>query len=162
MSPVSSPASGRISRTLRPLKSSPDGLRRGGVLAAVLASVTLAVAACGSAHPRTEVLKSANPFTSDIYLRITGPGGAVSYIGQELTGGAFRKFKFNEADKQGLFLPPGVRDRKLCSSTHTIRSADAPELQKWSGRKLAITVYGNRTSSIFCAALGPGLYLGGG
>jgi hypothetical protein len=130
------------------------------VLAAVLTSLTLAVAACGSSHPRTEVLRSASPFTSDIYLRITGPGEAVSYIAQELTGGAFRRYRFNEAPRPGLFLPPNVRARKLCSSTHTIRSGDAPELQKWRGRTVAISVYGNRNSSIFCAALGPGLYLG--
>lgn len=151
-------ASGRIER-LPPLRSGPDGARV-MVLAAVLASLTLAAAGCGSGHPRTEVLRSASPFTSDIYLRITGPGGAVNYIAQQLTGGAFSKYKFNTARRPGLFLPPHVRDRKLCSSTHTIRSEDAPELQKWHGRTLEITVYGKRDSSIFCAALNPGLYVG--
>ena len=158
MSPIL--ASGRIRNTSQPLQSAPGRARR-AVLAAALVSLTLAVAACGSSQPRTEVLRSASPFTSDIYLRITGPGGAVSYIAQELSGGAFSRYRFNEAPRPGLFLPPHVRDRKLCSSTHTIRSEDAPDLQKWHGRTLAITVYGNRTSSIFCAALGPGLYLAG-
>lgn len=128
-----------------------------------VAALPLSICGCGgSGHlPRTEVLRSENPLTSDIYLRITGPGEAVSYIGQRLRGGAFKKFRFSEPRRPGLFLPPRVRDRKLCSSIHTIRSGDAPALQKWRGRKLATTVYGNKASSMFCAALNPRLYLGG-
>jgi hypothetical protein len=160
MSRFSSLASGRIRKALPPLRSGRGEARR-AVLAAVLVSLTLALAACGSGHPRTEVLRSASPLTSDIYLRITGPGGAVSYMAQELSGGAFTRYRFNEPPGSGLFVPPDARDRKLCASTHTIRSEDAPELQKWQGRTLAITVYGKETSSLFCAALGPGLYLGG-
>ena len=77
-----------------------------------------------------------------------------------MTGG-FAKFNFSDASRERLFLPPRVRDRKLCGSVHTIRDGDARELQKWDGRKLAITVYGKkRISAIFCAALGSAIYLG--
>lgn len=127
-------------------------------LTAVLATVILV--SCGGSYPRTEVLRSANPLTSDIYVRITGPGGAVSYIGKRLMTGGFAKFNFSDASREGLFLPPRVRDRKLCGSVHTIRDGDAGELQKWDGRKLAITVYGGKISAIFCAALGSAIYLG--
>jgi hypothetical protein len=155
MAPVSSLVFARVS--LRPARL---------VLAAVLATVILG--GCGSSHPRTQVLRSANPLTSDIYLRITGPGGAVNYIRQRfMTGGGFGKFRFNPADKAersgstGLFLPPRLRDQKLCASTHVIRPGDAPGLQKWRGRTLAVTVYGKKISAIFCAVLTSDLYLAG-
>jgi len=127
----------------------------------LIAAFALTVCGCGSSHPRTEVLRSANPLTSDIYLRITGPGGAVSYVTKRLAGGGFSKFSFTKQPRQRLFLPLRVRDRKLCASTHTIRSGDTPDLQKWRGKTLEISVYGNSTSGIFCAALGPWLYLAG-
>lgn len=102
------------------------------------------------------------PLTSDIYLRITGPGGAVSYLAQRFKAARdFRDINFAKDPARGPFLPPRVRDRKLCASTHRIRVGDAPELQKWRGRTLAITVYGDRVSRVFCAALGPWLYLSG-
>jgi len=119
------------------------------------------MAGCGSGHPRTEVLRSANPVTSDIYVRITGPGGAVSYVGRRfMSGGAFSRLRFREDTPKGQFLPPGVRDRKLCSSTHVIRDSDAPALQRWRGRTLEITVYGIKVSAIYCAVLGPNIYAG--
>jgi hypothetical protein len=133
-----------------------------GVLAALLATVSLALAGCGGSHPRTVVLRSAIPATSDIWVRITGPGGAVSYIARRFMGGAaFSRFSFTDASREGVFLPPGVRQRKLCSSTHVIRQEDAPDLQKWRGNKLEITIYGRKVSEIFCAVLGADLYLGG-
>jgi hypothetical protein len=58
-----------------------------------------------------------------------------------------------------VFVPPRVRERKLCASTHVIRADDAPQLQKWRGRTLAITIYGQQSSRIFCAVLGGDLYL---
>jgi hypothetical protein len=123
--------------------------------------VIVASAGCGSSHPRTEVLRSTLPPTSDIYLRITGPGGAVSYIGRRFeSGGTFSKFRFRDAHREGLFLPLGVRQRKLCASTHVIRRGDAPQLQKWRGRTLEITIYGKKISVIFCAVLTSSLYLG--
>jgi hypothetical protein len=128
----------------------------------LISALALAICGCGSHHPRTQVLQSANPLTSDIYLRITGPGGAVNYVAQRLMTGGFSKFSFTKERVQGLFLPPGVRDKKLCSSTHTIRWWDASELQKWRGRKLAICVYGKKISAIYCAAFGPSIYQTGG
>jgi hypothetical protein len=160
MSPLSSLASGRISKALSARPKRLAGARR-GVLAAFLAAASLAIAGCGSSHPRTVVLRSAVPATSDIWVRITGPGGAVSYIARRFrSGGAFSGFSFTDASREGVFLPPGVRDRKLCASTHIIRQADAPELQKWRWNKLAITIYGRKVSAIFCAVLGADLYLG--
>ena len=136
------------------------GALRWCVVATVLTAATLGTAGCGSSHPRTEVLRSAIPVSSDIYIRITGPGGAVSYIERRfITNGTFSKFDFQREHRtEGLFLPPRVRDRKLCASTHVILSSDAPELQQWRGRTLAITVYGRKASTLFCAVLGPELY----
>lgn len=128
----------------------------------LITALPLAICGCGSSHPRTQVLQSANPLTSDIYLRITGPGEAVSYVAQRLMTGGFSKFSFTKGTGQGLFLPPRVRDEKLCASTHTIRWWDASELQKWRGRKLAISVYGKESSAIYCAAFGPSIYQTGG
>ena len=132
------------------------------MLAAVLSTVTLAMAGCGSSHPRTEVLRATNPLPSNIYLRITGPGGAVYYIAQRFRGSAeFNGFSFHKtAGSEGAFLPPPVRARKLCASTHVIQAYDAQQLQKWRGRTLAITIYGEKTSRIYCAVLNGSLYLG--
>ena len=159
MSPVSRLLDlGRIPHGVWSLRSGLAGMGR-VALTAVLATVVLV--SCGGSSPRTQVLRSANPLTSDVYVRITGPGGAVSYIGQRLMTGGFAKFNFSEAPREGLFLPPRVRDRKLCGSVHTIGDGDARELQKWDGKKLAITVYGKKKiSATFCAALGSAIYLG--
>jgi hypothetical protein len=149
---MSSPARIRVSKATQ----------RATLAVVVLATVSLALAGCGSSHPRTVVLRSALPATSDIWLRITGPGGAVSYVARRFkSGGAFSKFRFREAGRRGLFLPPGIRDQKLCASAHTISQGDAPQLQKWQGKTLEITVYGSEISAIYCAVLGPGLYLEG-
>ena len=130
------------------------------LLAAVVAAVVVALTSSGPARPRTEVLRSVSPL-SDIWVRITGPGGAVSYLGHRfLTDGAFSRFTFREDTAEGLFLPPTVREQKLCASTHVIQPGDASELQEWRGKRLAITIYGKKTSAIYCAVLGYGLYLG--
>jgi hypothetical protein len=158
MSPVSNRASGRISNASWP-QSRRVGAHK-GVLAAVLATSIVVLVGCGSSHPRTQVLKSALPGVSDIYVRITGPGGAVSYVARRFrTGDAFSRLSFKDASREGSFLPPDVRDRKLCSSTHIIRSGDAPELQKWRGRTLEVTIYGRKISAIYCAVLGSEIYL---
>jgi hypothetical protein len=132
------------------------------MLAAILTTLILVTAGCGSSHPRTEVLRATNPQISDIYLRITGPGGAVYYIAQRFRdGSAFSRFNFHEtAAGEDLFLPPSVRERKLCASTHVIQGGDAPQLQKWRGRTLAITIYGTKNLRLFCAVLTGSLYLG--
>lgn len=130
------------------------------LIAAVVAGVFLALNSSHTANPRTEVLRSASPL-SNIWVRITGPGGAVGYVGDRfLNGGAFSRFTFRKAPARGLFLPPPVREQKLCGATHVIQPGDAPQLQKWRGRKLAVTIYGTKTSAMYCAVLGYGLYLG--
>jgi hypothetical protein len=120
------------------------------------------MAGCGGSHPRTAVLRGTNPLLSDIYLRITGPGGAVYYIAQRFRrGGGFKGFRFRKtAGSERVFLPPSVRERKLCASTHIIRADDAPQLQKWRGKTLEITIYGEKTSGIYCSVLTGNLYLG--
>lgn len=157
MWPVSSNGSGRNSRVSKP-RGRLFGARR-VALGVVVTVVVLALSGCGGSHPRTELLQSANPLTSDISVQITGPGGAVSYVGQRLiTVGDFGKYDLRKDPKGGFLVPPRIRDHKLCGSTHVIRLTDAPQLQKWRGRTLAVTVYGKKSSTIFCAALGPGLY----
>ena len=97
-----------------------------------------------------------------MYLRITGPGGAVHYLSKRLRQAhLFDRFNFHEASgKEGVFLPPSVRERKLCASTHVIKPYDASQLQKWRGRTLAVTVYGQKVDRIFCAGLTWNLYVG--
>lgn len=129
--------------------------------AAALAAVTLAIAGCGGSYSRTEVLRST--WTgSNVYLRITGPAGAVHYLSQRLQQAhLFARFNFHETSStEGVFLPPTVRERKLCASTHVIKPYDASQLQKWRGRTLAVSVYGKEISRIFCAGLTWNLYVG--
>jgi len=77
------------------------------------------------------------------------------------SSGVFNRYKFSEARiSQGAFLPVSIREHKLCASAHTIQRGDAPQLQRWRGRTVAITVYGKKSSEIFCAVLGSVLYLG--
>jgi hypothetical protein len=141
----------------------PNPQSRRGMLAGVLAAVVLAMAGCGGSHPRTQVLRATAPVLSDIYVRITGPGGAVSNTAQLFRrGGVFDRFNFREAaDREGVFLPPPVRRQKLCASTHVIQAGDAPQLQKWRGKTLEITIYGKKVSRIYCSVLTSTLYLGG-
>jgi hypothetical protein len=138
-------------------------LKRQTPLFAMLVGAALLTAGCGSGdHLRTEVLRATNPVTAGIYVRITGPPGAVSYVGQRLNSGdTWKQVRFSEnAVIEGEFLPPSVREQKLCSSTHVIQTVDAPQLQKWLGKRLEIAIYGPKTSAIYCAVLGYGLYLG--
>src|SRR3954447_5075974 len=88
---------------------------RQAFLATAFTTVIFALAACGRSQPRTQVLRSANPLSSDIYVRITGPGGAVSYVAQKFTSAAFSKYSFSKVGREGLFLPPRVLEQKLCS-----------------------------------------------
>jgi hypothetical protein len=157
MSPVPSLPTERMSKAVCALRTRLAGARQ-VLLAAVSTTVILALAACGSSQPRTQVLRSANPLSSDIYVRITGPGGAVSYVAQLFVTAAFSKYRYRKVRSEGSFLPPQILERKLCSSTHIIRRGDAQALQRWRGRKLAITVYGKKTSAIFCSVFGPEIY----
>ena len=117
-------------------------------LLAVLAALVLVAAACGGNGSKVEVLRlrSQNPLTSNIYIRVKGPSGAVNYVVQRLETGAFTQ------EKVAGFVPPARRHRRaLCSLTHTIASADAPDLQQWSGKKVRLTLYGD--AGIFCETL---------
>ena len=125
------------------------------ILAVVCTTVVLTAAGCGSAS-RTETvrLQSANPLTADLYVRIKGPEGAVSYIAKRLRGAAFQ-----EANT-GAFAPPSRLHgrRPICSFTHTITSLDAPDIQRWQGKKVTLNIYG--AAGIFCRALGSAIYQG--
>jgi hypothetical protein len=119
-------------------------------LAALLSTLMLTASACGSSGTKTEVLRlrSANPVTSDLYVRMKGPAGAVSFISKRLITGGFSK------DAEGVFLPPRLRQKKTCSLRHTIGYADAPDLQAWNGRKMTITVYGNSSyAATYCRGI---------
>ncbi|HEU5477429.1 MAG TPA: hypothetical protein VFU64_06320 [Gaiellaceae bacterium] len=122
------------------------------ILAAVCATVTLVASACGASSSRTEILRlrSANPLSSNIYVKITGPAGAVDYITQRLTAAAFKK------EDVGVFVPPSRHPRALCSFTHTIRPTDAPDLQRWRGKKMRIAAYGS--AGPLCLVLRSGIY----
>lgn len=130
------------------------------MLAASVTAVAVVMAGCGGTYARTEVLRSANPRTSDIYLRITGPGGAVHYVAGRFRRAAFDRFNFHETTRsEKVFLPPRIEERKLCGSTHVIKRYDAPQLQEWRGKTLAISIYGRKDSQIYCAVLTGNLYL---
>ena len=145
----------RIARTVRV----PEETRARGSqivsLAALLTGLMLTACACGSNGTKTEVLRlrSANPLTSDLYVRMRGPAGAVSFIAKGLITGGFSK------GAEGFFLPPRLRQQKVCSFSHTISYADAPNLQAWRGRKMRITVYGDSSyAATYCRGIRTGIY----
>jgi hypothetical protein len=120
------------------------------VVAVVLTALLLTVSACGGVDSKTEVLRlrSANPVTSDLYVRVKGPTGAVKYIAQGLIRGAFSR------RAEGLFVPPDVRRQEACSFSHTISVFDSRRLQAWRGKKLKITVYGNNSyAATYCRGI---------
>src|SRR5579864_6536322 len=124
--------------------------RRIASLAAVLTAVALTATACGGNNSRSEVLRlrSANPVTSDLYVRIAGPAGAVNYVAQGLMRGAFSKAAV------GPFVPPNLHGRQACSLEHTIDSVDAPKLQEWRGKKMTIAVYGTSSyAAAYCQGI---------
>jgi hypothetical protein len=128
---------------------------RRSVVEAVLAALLLMAAGCGGIDSRTEVvrLRSANPLTSDLFVRMRGPAGAVNYIAQGLSRGAF------SSQAEGVFLPPDVRRYRACSFSHTIDYADAPKLQPWHGREIRITVYGTSGyAATYCNGLQAGIF----
>lgn len=119
-------------------------------VATVLSAVLLTLSACGGVDSKTEVLRlrSANPLTSNLYVRMRGPAGAVNFIAQGLIRGAF------SSQAEGFMVPPTVRREKACSFSHTIGSLDSPRLQAYRGRKMEITVYGNSSyAGIYCKGI---------
>jgi hypothetical protein len=120
-----------------------------------MTALVLTAAACGSGGSRTEVvrLRSANALTSDLYVQMRGPAGAVNYIAQGLSRGAF------SSQAEGFFVPPDVRRQKACSLSHTIGYLDAPKLQAWRGKKIKITVYGKSSyAAAYCNGLQVGIF----
>lgn len=114
----------------------------------------LTVAGCGGADnkPTNELLRSANPLTSDIYVQVRGPTGAVRHVANAMMTGAFTKYG------GGFFVPPHLHHRlheqRACLFVHTIEPVDSPGLQAWRGQKITISVSGNRSSAEFyCGAI---------
>src|SRR6266567_6388672 len=95
----------RIARMLRLPEERRARRPQIAILAALLTGLMLMACACGSNGTRTEVLRlrSANPVTSDLYVRMRGPAGAVSFIAKGLISGGFSK------GAEGFFLPPRLR-----------------------------------------------------
>lgn len=130
-------------------------------LVLVLLAVMLTASGCGAGNEptRTELLRSANPLTSDVYIQIRGPAGAVNYLGNTLQGAAFtnQTGAFTEADS-GFFVPPALHNRlhehRICLFVETIQPWDRPEIQPWVGKKITVTVYGNKSSVLFCRLFG--------
>lgn len=132
------------------------GRRTRAALTGVLLTVAVATSACAAAGNKTTVLRlrSANPLTSDLYVRIRGPAGAVRYLARGLTAGAFGD------ETGGAFVPPGARRRRACTLSHRISVLDAPSLQAWRGRKVTVAVYGDEAyATIYCRGLVAGIYL---
>jgi hypothetical protein len=133
--------------------TAPSWQRRTAAAAAAIGLV-LAASACGDGT-KVEVvrLRSANPLTQDLFVRVEGPAGAVKYLSQALTTGAFRK------DQSGFFIPPPRHHRTaLCSFTHTISAEDVPNLQRWIGKRIRLAVYGETSyAGTFCRALRPAI-----
>jgi hypothetical protein len=119
----------------------------------VAAALLFAMAGCGNGNkPKSEVLKSANLLSADLYVRVAGPTGVVNYIVGRLKASAFDSYG------HGAFLPPTVRHhrrQKVCSITHSISEADSSSLQDWRGKKVRVDVYGDNKNSeaIFCQIL---------
>ena len=137
-------------------------------LALVLAAVVLIGSSCGgaSSKPTKELLRSANPLTSDIYVQVRGPAGAVTPIANTIKTGAFSEIKTGPITKYGdgaAFLPPPLyhhlHENRICLFAHTIRAWESPTLQPWVGKKITISVYGKKSSLLFCRLIG-GVFLG--
>ena len=105
------------------------------ILAAFCATLILNASACGGNSSRTEVLRLKSAPPSFTFVTIKGPAGAVKYIERWLRPGTFKE------DAAGVFAPPPRYPRPRCSFTHTISATDAPDLQRWRGRKVTISIY---------------------
>ena len=134
--------------------------RAAAPLAVILAAVTLAASGCGSSDkPTKQLLRSNNPLTSDLYVQIKGPAGAVSKIARAIETGAFTNIKLGPVPpygKSGSFVPPLLQRHRICLFAQTIQPADSTQLQPWQGKKITFTVYGSKTSSsaLYCRLFG--------
>jgi hypothetical protein len=130
-----------------------------------LAAIVLTASGCGASDkPTKELLRSANPLTSDIYVQIRGPAGAVSYVAKAIETGAFTSLKTSAFTKydNGSFVPPRLHHQlhqhRICLFAHTIQSVDSPKLQAWQGKKITMSVYGKKSSVLYCRLIG-GVFL---
>lgn len=125
-------------------------------LVVALTTVTLTASSCGASDkPTKQLLRSNISLTSDLYVQIKGPAGAVSKVASAIESGAFTKIKTGAVPPYGdggSLVPPPVQRHRVCLYAQTIRPADSPQLQPWLGRKITFTVYGvNRNSTlIYC------------
>jgi hypothetical protein len=123
----------------------------------VLAALTLAGSGCGASEkPTKQLLRSVNPLTSDLYVQVKGPDGAVTKIANAIQTGAFRKIKTGAVPaygKGGSFVPPHLQQHRVCLFAKTIQPLDSPQLQPWLGKEITITVYGNKRSAGFYCRL---------
>jgi hypothetical protein len=125
----------------------------------VLAAVMLTASSCGgSGKPTKQLLRSNNPLTSDLYVQIKGPAGAVSKIANAIETGAFTNIKLGLVPPYGnggSFVPPHVQSHRICLFAQTIQPVDSPQLQAWLGDKITFTVYGSKSSSVlYCRLFG--------
>jgi hypothetical protein len=129
-------------------------------LVQVLAAVMLTTSGCGNSNePTKQLLRSNIPLTSDLYVQIKGPEGAVSKIANAIETGAFTKIKTGAVPpygEGGSFVPPRLRQHRVCLFAQTIQPVDSPQLQAWRGKKITFTVYGAKSSSsvIYCRLIG--------
>jgi hypothetical protein len=131
--------------------------RRVAQLVLALVVVILAASGCGASNnePAAELLRSANPLTSDFYLQIKGPAGAVNEIANKIKAGAFTS-KTGTLTKagNGSFVPPRLHDRlqehQICLFVRTIQPWDSPDLQAWVGKTITISAYGNKRFLLWC------------
>lgn len=114
---------------------------------------------CGTSDkPTKQLLRSNNPLTSDLYVQIKGPAGAVSKIANAIETGAFTNIKMGPVPPYGnggSFVPLRLQRHRICLFAQTIQPADSPQLQRWVGKKITFTVYGNKSSSaLYCRLFG--------
>lgn len=123
-----------------------------------LVGVILAASGCGASSnkPAAELLRSANPLTSDFYLQIKGPAGAVDEIANKIEAGAFTRKAGAALSKagDGSFVPRRLHDRlqghQICLFVRTIQPWDSPALQEWVGKTITISAYGNKRFLLWC------------
>jgi hypothetical protein len=128
-------------------------------LAVTLAALLLTASGCGASDkPTKQLLRSNNPLTSDIYVQIKGPAGAVSKIASAIETGAFTNIKLGPVPpygKSGSFVPPALQQHRICLFAQTIQPSDSPQLQPWRGKKVTFTVFGKTSSStLYCRLFG--------
>lgn len=125
----------------------------------VLAALMLTASSCGASNkPTKQLLRSDVPLSSDLYVQIKGPAGAVSKIANAIETGAFTKIRAATVPpygEGGSFVPPRVQRHRVCLFARTIQPVDSPQLQPWRGKKVTFTVFGDKSqgSMLYCGLL---------